>query len=235
MQQQGFDYCYDKRLYDRIEHEDVEDIQLHLQCRSWPINWEARSLHREPRQSPEPWSHFAGAKAPGRSHHVGNHPQAQELFHEGQFKARRNQSSDIPGRHQDDRGCRPARSSTRTAISPRSIRRAFAKDNGHCNCSGWPDNTSFTESSAYWSLDKDDDRRLIIINLSRRAPFRRAISLAVGRHREERHGASTTPYRTRPMTGKATRSGTNGLYIELAPWAGQILAFQSIGNPSERA
>lgn len=30
LQQQGFDYCYDKRLYDRLAHESVEAIKNHL-------------------------------------------------------------------------------------------------------------------------------------------------------------------------------------------------------------
>ena len=30
LQQQGFDYCYDKRLYDRLEHDTVESVPLHL-------------------------------------------------------------------------------------------------------------------------------------------------------------------------------------------------------------
>lgn len=30
LQQQGFDYCYDKRLYDRLLHEDPESVRLHL-------------------------------------------------------------------------------------------------------------------------------------------------------------------------------------------------------------
>ena len=32
LQQQGFDYCYDKKLYDRMEHGDAENVRLHL----WP-------------------------------------------------------------------------------------------------------------------------------------------------------------------------------------------------------
>ena len=31
LQQQGFDYAYDKRLYDRLEHNPVESVRLHLQ------------------------------------------------------------------------------------------------------------------------------------------------------------------------------------------------------------
>ncbi len=30
LQQQGFDFCYDKRLYDRLEHENAENVRLHL-------------------------------------------------------------------------------------------------------------------------------------------------------------------------------------------------------------
>ena len=30
LQQQGFDFCYDKRLYDRLAHEGAESVRLHL-------------------------------------------------------------------------------------------------------------------------------------------------------------------------------------------------------------
>jgi hypothetical protein len=30
LQQQGFDYCYDKRLYDRLAHGTGENVRLHL-------------------------------------------------------------------------------------------------------------------------------------------------------------------------------------------------------------
>lgn len=30
LQQQGFDYCYDKKLYDRLEYSDAESVRLHL-------------------------------------------------------------------------------------------------------------------------------------------------------------------------------------------------------------
>ncbi|HZV81537.1 MAG TPA: alpha-amylase family glycosyl hydrolase, partial [Geobacteraceae bacterium] len=30
LQQQGFDFCYDKKLYDRLEHDSAESIRLHL-------------------------------------------------------------------------------------------------------------------------------------------------------------------------------------------------------------
>ena len=30
LQQQGFNYCYDKRLYDRLAHENASSVRLHL-------------------------------------------------------------------------------------------------------------------------------------------------------------------------------------------------------------
>ena len=30
LQQLGFDYCYDKRLYDRLVHDNAESVRLHL-------------------------------------------------------------------------------------------------------------------------------------------------------------------------------------------------------------
>ena len=32
LQQQGFDYCYDKRLYDRLVHEGAEEVAGHLRA-----------------------------------------------------------------------------------------------------------------------------------------------------------------------------------------------------------
>ena len=30
LQQHGFDFCYDKKLYDRLEHSNAESVRLHL-------------------------------------------------------------------------------------------------------------------------------------------------------------------------------------------------------------
>jgi hypothetical protein len=38
LQQQGFDFCYDKRLYDRLEHDPTESVRLHL-CADPSSQW----------------------------------------------------------------------------------------------------------------------------------------------------------------------------------------------------
>ncbi|MFX0083456.1 MAG: alpha-amylase family glycosyl hydrolase [Candidatus Hodarchaeota archaeon] len=51
LQQQGFDFCYDKRLYDRLSHGDVQNIRAHLDA-DW--NYQSKLIrfienHDEPR------------------------------------------------------------------------------------------------------------------------------------------------------------------------------------------
>ena len=50
LQEQGFDYCYDKRLYDRLEHDGAEAVNGHLNA---DIGYQQRAgpLHREPRRA----------------------------------------------------------------------------------------------------------------------------------------------------------------------------------------
>ena len=48
--QQGFDYCYDKRLYDRLAHEDAASVRGHLQA-DCGLPGQAAALHREPRRA----------------------------------------------------------------------------------------------------------------------------------------------------------------------------------------
>ena len=51
LQQQGFDFCYDKRLYDRLAHESAESVRGHLQA---DLGYQERLIrfienHDEPR------------------------------------------------------------------------------------------------------------------------------------------------------------------------------------------
>src|SRR5215469_4624514 len=51
LQQKGFDFCYDKKLYDRLEHGSAEDVRLHLCADTSYQNKLLRFLenHDEPR------------------------------------------------------------------------------------------------------------------------------------------------------------------------------------------
>jgi hypothetical protein len=86
LQQQGFDYTYDKRLYDRLHARDVEAVRGHLRA---DLPFQKKSVrflenHDEPRAAGAfpPAVHRAAAVAaymvPG-----------MRMFHEGQFEGRR--------------------------------------------------------------------------------------------------------------------------------------------------
>ncbi len=86
LQQQGFDYCYDKRLYDRLEHDFAEQIRLHLVA---DLAYQEKLVrfienHDEPRAA----ATFADRKARAAATTILTLPGAK-LLHEGQLDGRR--------------------------------------------------------------------------------------------------------------------------------------------------
>src|SRR5215831_10909790 len=86
LQQQGFDFCYDKRLYDRLEHANAESVRLHLSAEPVYQNKLLRFIenHDEPRAAES----FTAAKERAAAVTTSTLPGAR-LFHEGQFEGRR--------------------------------------------------------------------------------------------------------------------------------------------------
>jgi len=86
LQQQGFDYCYDKRLYDRLEHEIGESVRLHL-CADLAYQ---KKLVRfiENHDEPRALSVFSPQKERAAAVTIATIPGAR-LFHEGQFEGRK--------------------------------------------------------------------------------------------------------------------------------------------------
>ena len=70
LQQQGFDYCYDKRLYDRLVHDGAEAVQGHLNA-DLGYQRAARPLHREPRRASRGRDVLARAGTRRRRDHAG--------------------------------------------------------------------------------------------------------------------------------------------------------------------
>ena len=86
LQLHGFDYCYDKRLYDRLEHDAAESVRLHL-CADLAYQEKLVRFienHDEPRAAMTfyPPKHLAAALM------VTTLPGAR-LLHEGQFEGRK--------------------------------------------------------------------------------------------------------------------------------------------------
>ncbi len=99
MQQQGFDYAYDKRLYDRLREGHARPVREHLSAELEYQNKLARFLenHDEPRTAATfpPGMHEAAAVitflAPGL-----------RFFHQGQFQGRKKRISPHLGRGPDE-------------------------------------------------------------------------------------------------------------------------------------
>ncbi len=86
LQQQGFDFCYDKRLYDRLENGNVPEIRMHLKADQ---EYQSKLLrfienHDEPRAAKV----FRSDKRKAAFLAIATLPGAR-LFYEGQFEGRR--------------------------------------------------------------------------------------------------------------------------------------------------
>jgi hypothetical protein len=86
LQQQGFDHCYDKRLYDRLRDEDATAVRAHL--RAAPLHQRGLVRFLENHDEPRAAVALPGARGRAAAVAVATLPGAT-LWHEGQFDGRR--------------------------------------------------------------------------------------------------------------------------------------------------
>jgi hypothetical protein len=99
LQQQGFDLCYDKRLYDRLLHETAESVRGHLTAGAAYQERLIRFIenHDEPRAA----AAFGPAKARAAALAMST-LQGARLYHDGQFEGRRAHIPVFLGRGPDE-------------------------------------------------------------------------------------------------------------------------------------
>jgi hypothetical protein len=212
LQQQGFDYCYDKRLLDRLEHDNAESVRLHL-CADLAYQQKLVRFienHDEPRAA----ATFAPAKARAAAVTMAALPGAR-LFHEGQFEGRKVRPPVFLRRRPDE----PADANVQAFYNKllKAIDRPVFRDGewSLCERTGWPDNPTFQNLVA-WSWSKGPERYLIIVNLSAmqvQARVRAPWSDLQGAPWRLTDALSETVYER----GGDEMAG-EGLYVELAPW-----------------
>jgi hypothetical protein len=160
LQQHGFDFCYDKRLYDRLAHENADAVRKHLGAGR---DYQRRLVrfienHDEPR---------AAAAFPGGRDHavavaIATLPGAT-LWHDGQLDGRRVQLPVFLSR-------RP--------VEPvdEELRRFYRRLLGVAgdlrrgkwmllDCRGWPDNPTHQDLLA-WAWHAELPHHLVVVNLS---------------------------------------------------------------------
>jgi glycosidase len=212
LQQKGFDFCYDKKLYDRLEHGDAESIRLHL-CAD--LAYQARLLrfienHDEPRAA----AAFSGAKQRAAALTAAALP-GIKLFHEGQFEGRKVRLPVFLGRRPEEGSDRELGDFYRKLL--KAVDQPIFREGQWtlCERSGWPDNASFQNLVA-WQWQKDEERYVVVVNLSGSAAQARV-------HMSWAEAKGLTAHFTDVFFGTTyERDGdelvSSGLYVELGPW-----------------
>ena len=222
LQQQGFDHCYDKKLYDRMEHGDAESVRLHLLADRTYQERMVRFIenHDEPRAA----AAFPSGKERAAAAAILTLTGAK-LLHEGQLEGRKVRLPVFLGR-------RPAEPVDADLVAfherlLKQVTRDLFRDGEWrlCERSGWPDNQSHLNVLA-WCWAKEGERALVVVN------FREEASQArVHVPWDEVRGRS---WRLQDALSGAVyeRSGDEmrdaGLYVDLGPW--QCHLFQ-VGAP----
>jgi hypothetical protein len=217
LQQQGFDFCYDKRLYDRLVNDPAQAVRGHLQADSAYQERLIRFIenHDEPRAA----ATFGPAQARAAAV-VMSTVQGARLYHDGQFDGYRTRIPVFLRRGPDE----PADAALRSfyerllqAVADSDLRGGAWS---LCDCSGWPDNASFRQLVA-WCWASSEARNLVVVNLAD-APAQARVHLPW----QELRGDAWIL--TDSLTGQRfERAGdelaNDGLFVSLDPWGSHFL------------
>jgi hypothetical protein len=222
LQQHGFDFCYDKKLYDRMEHGPAENVRLHL-CAD--RDYQERMVrfienHDEPRAA----ATFPDGKGRAAAVVILTLPGAR-LLHEGQFEGRRVRLPVFLAR-------RPAEPVDQDLAA--FYGRLLQETGGDlfrtgewslCERSGWSDNQSCLNILA-WCWARDGERSLILVN------FSNVTSQALVRLPWDEVRESIWCLDDRLSGETYERSGNDmrdaGLYVELGPWEYHLFQVRAV-------
>ena len=220
LQQQGFDFCYDKRLYDRLLHEGAEQVRLHLLADDAYQDRLVRFLenHDEPRA--------AGVLEPAREKVAAVTTLTQtgaRLVHDGQREGRKVRLPVFLRRfptEETDTDLAAFYDLLLAALSDGTFRTGTWQ---LCDRSGWPGNDSFEHLVAWcW---RGDSRWLTIVNLS--------AASAAGHVRApwddlRGHSFQLVDPAQDVAFDRAGDDLRDGLYVELGPWQWHLFRLEPV-------
>jgi alpha amylase-like protein len=220
LQELGFDYCYDKRLYDRLASGSANDVRLHLIAE---IAYQQKLVrfienHDEPRAA----AVFSPERERAAAIVMSTVPGAR-LFYQGQFEGKRVKLPVFLGRTPLESADQDLNRFYSHLLS--SVQSPLFHDGiwSMCDLSGWPDNQSYRNLIA-WTWRSDEERALMVVNLS-----------GVESDGRVRLDCETLGGKTWKLVDAISRvnyerSGDemlgNGLYVKLAPWAFHFFCFE---------
>jgi hypothetical protein len=226
LQQQGFDFCYDKKLYDRLEHDPAESVRLHL-CAD-PAYQDRLVRFIENHDEPRAAAAFPPAKERAAAVIVTTLPGAK-LLHEGQFEGRKVRLPVFLRR----RPLEPVDSDLQTfyhqllaAANTKTLRDGEWR---LCERTGWPDNQTFLNLVA-WCWRSAQERYLVVVNLSGarsqcqvKLPWDELKSISC---------RLTDLFTGAVYERKGDEMLNPGLYIDLEGWGFHFLKFERMGRVS---
>lgn len=219
LQQQGFDYCYDKGLYDRLIHESADAIRLHLSgdpaCQKKLVRFIEN--HDEPRSA----AIFGPEKLRAAAVVIATLPGAR-LFHEGQFEGWKTKLPVQLGRLPDESPDLDLRGFYRKLLDSVQGGRLREGTWALCELQGWPDNESFSNFVA-WSWAGTEKRHLVIVNLSDR-PSQGHVRLP-GLQLSGRSWRMVDLLSGEVFERNGDEITEPGLFVDLQPWGYHFLEF----------
>ncbi len=212
LQEQGFDFCYDKNLYDELRSADVAGVRRRL---SAPAAYQEKLVrflenHDEPRSA----GVFSPAKLRAEATAIATLP-GVALFHEGQFEGRRVRVPVFLRRRPEEPVDLPLQIFYGQLLQ--AVKDPIFRQGEWllCEITGWPDNHS-AENLVAWRWVLGEDRRLVVINLSQGEAAGRVHArwdgLGVGQCRLVGVIPGTDYLRD------IEEMQSVGLYVQLSPW-----------------
>ncbi|MGY0022174.1 alpha-amylase [Streptomyces sp. YJ-C3] len=223
LQQQGFDFCYDKRLYDRLLHESAESVRGHLRADEEYQRRLVRFLenHDEPRAART----LAPDKERAAAVLIATLPGAT-LWHEGQFTGRRIHLPVFLDRRPAESADTSLRAFHERLLS--GVHRSGMRTGRWqlLDCTGWPDNDSGRDLIAScWTGPAG--RFLTVVNLSGH-PAQARIRLPW-----TELGTDSWELTELLDNDRYGRSGQelleSGLYVDVPPWGTHLLSVVANG------
>jgi glycosidase len=219
LQTLGFDYCYDKELYDALVRGPAEAVRRHL---SAPVAQQRKLIrflenHDESRAA----AAFPADKERAAAVVVGTAPGAK-LFHEGQFEGRKRKTPVQLGRAADE----PPDSELRDFywMLLQACRDPIFHDGDWdlIETSGWPDNQSH-RNLLTWAWQCDAERAVIVVNYSAGAAQGRAHL-----HWDDLPGKTwrlADVLRSESYARSGDEMALEGLFVDLPAWGFHFLRF----------
>ena len=225
LQQQGFNFCYDKRLYDRILEQDAAAVRAHLGA---DLDYQARLLrflenHDEPRIA----SRLDGGAERAAAVTIATLPGAT-MWHEGQFQGRRVRPPVFLARRPGEPADAELSGWYHRLLAEVAEHQVRAGAWRLLEASGWPDNQSCRNLLAWsWSGGPGTeghvaDRHVVVVNLSGQP--------AQARIRLDWPDLPGRSWRLTDLLSDAVfeRDGGElagpGLFVSLGPWQSHLLA-----------